>query len=147
MTPSNKLIGTIRTKRVLPSAAAVAVGWAVLVAGRPTPPPMPDSSAARDTTVSFQRDVLPILESRCAQCHGGVDEYGDVVAEEGLDVTTYEKLLLGSTYGSVVEPGNPDESYIVEMVEMGDMPKDDDPLTPEQVQLIRQWVLEGALDN
>ena len=51
-----------------------------------------------------------------------------------------------------IEPGNPDNSYLVKKIEGVDieanrMPLGRDPLSAEQIELIRRWVAEGALDN
>lgn len=91
--------------------------------------------------VSFQQHVLPIFVERCSECHG------DDNPEEGLEVTSYRTLMMGSIYGSVIEPGNPDGSYLFDQVESGKMPKKGDPLTPTQVAIIRAWIEAGALDN
>ena len=101
----------------------------------------------QDTTVSFSRDVFPILERTCLSCHGGVGPDGEVVTEEGLDMTTYEKLIAGSLYGTVVEPGDPDESYLIELIVGGDMPKEGDPLAPEEIEILRRWIAAGAANN
>ncbi len=101
---------------------------------------------AQDTTVSFARDIVPILERSCYRCHGGEDE-GLLTVELGLNMTTYEGLLAGSDDGTVVEPGKPDESYIIDMVVFGDMPEEGDPLTPEEIDIIRRWIAAGALNN
>ena len=100
----------------------------------------------QDTTVSFARDIVPILERSCYECHGG-EKDGLLTVEVGLDMTTYEGLIAGSQDGTVVEPGNPDESYIIDMVVNGDMPEEGDPLTPEEIDIIRRWIAAGALNN
>ncbi len=102
---------------------------------------------AQDTTVSFARDIVPILERSCHQCHGGEDEDGLQTVELGLNMTTYEGLMAGSQDGTVIEPGKPDESYIIDMVKFGDMPEEGDPLSPEEIELIRKWIAAGALNN
>ena len=102
---------------------------------------------AQDTTVSFARDITPILERSCYQCHGGEDEDGLQTVELELNMTTYEGLMAGSVDGTVVEPGKPDESYIIDMVVNGDMPEEGDPLTPEEIDIIRRWIAAGALNN
>ena len=102
---------------------------------------------AQDTTVSFARDIVPILERSCYQCHGGEDENGVQTVELELNMTTYEGLMAGSVDGTVVEPGKPDESYIIDMVVNGDMPEEGDPLTPEEIEIIRKWIAAGALNN
>lgn len=91
--------------------------------------------------VSFQEHVLPIFVTRCGECHG------DDNPEEGLEVTSYRTLMMGSIYGSVIAPGDPDGSYLFDQIESGKMPKKGDPLTPTQIAVIRAWIEAGALDN
>lgn len=105
------------------------------------------SYGAQDTTVSFARNVFPILERSCLECHGKAGEDGEPVVEEGLNMLTYEGLMAGSLYGKVIEPGNPDESYLIELIAAGDMPKEGDALKPEEIELIRRWILAGAQKN
>lgn len=97
--------------------------------------------------VSFSEDIMPIFEATCLECHGAADSEGEIVLEAQLDLRTWEAVMAGSEFGSVIEPGNPEESYLLESVEMGDMPEDGDPLSPEQVDLIRQWIIAGAPNN
>ena len=97
--------------------------------------------AAEGATVSFANDVLPIIESRCVNCHGG-DR-----TQEGLDLKTHAALMAGSDNGPVVAPGDAANSLLVELVANQKMPKRGPKLTPPQVQLITEWVNQGALDN
>ena len=92
-------------------------------------------------TVSFASDVLPILESRCINCHGG-----DRI-EEGLNLKTYSDLLAGSENGAVVIPNNADHSKLAELILNQKMPKRGPKLTPPQVQVIIDWINQGALNN
>jgi hypothetical protein len=62
-------------------------------------------------------------------------------------MTTYEGLIAGSNNGAVIVPGNSAESLLIQLVTEGKMPKRGDKLTPEQVQLINDWVSAGALNN
>lgn len=104
--------------------------------------------AATVLDVSFANDVMPILQARCVDCHGGVDENGEEVLEEGLNLTTYEGLMAGSTWGTVVEAGDADASLLLEMIVNGDMPKDADEFMPEaEVEVLRAWIAEGAQNN
>jgi hypothetical protein len=66
---------------------------------------------------------------------------------EGLDMTTYAGLMAGSNNGPVLTPGDSANSYLVQLAAEGKMPKRGTKLTPEQVQLIRDWVDQGALEN
>ncbi|HRW10811.1 MAG TPA: c-type cytochrome, partial [Caldilineaceae bacterium] len=88
--------------------------------------------------VNFTDDILPIFLDRCSECHG------DDEPEEGLVLTSYKDVMLGSWYGAVIKPGDPADSYLVEMVETGQMPKKGDDLTPEQIKTIIAWVEAGA---
>jgi mono/diheme cytochrome c family protein len=101
----------------------------------------PTEPAAEGATVSFTNDILPIFESRCINCHGG-DK-----TQEGLDLKTHAALMTGSDNGSVVTPGDIANSLLVELVVSQKMPKRGPKLTPPQVQLITDWVNQGALDN
>ena len=97
--------------------------------------------AAQGATVSFAKDILPILQSRCQNCHGGNR------TEKGLDLTTFNNLMAGSENGPVVTAGNAADSQLVEMIVNQKMPKRGPKLTPSQVQLITDWVNQGALNN
>ena len=107
----------------------------------------PVYDAARALEASFADDVAPILDASCIKCHGGEPDGGEVVLEAGLNLTSYESVMVGSEFGSVVEPGNPDDSMLLVLVEDGDMPEEGDPLTPEQIEVIRTWIAEGAENN
>lgn len=105
------------------------------------PSEQPTAAPAASTGVSFANDVLPILNSRCLNCHGG-----DRI-EEGLLVGSYGELMAGSANGPVIVPGDAAGSLLVELVENQKMPKRGPKLTPPQVQLIVDWVNQGALNN
>ena len=97
--------------------------------------------AAQGATVSFANDVLPILQSRCTNCHGG-DR-----TEKNLSLKTYDDVMSGSENGPVVTAGNAADSKLVELIVNQKMPKRGPKLTPSQVQLITDWVNQGALNN
>jgi mono/diheme cytochrome c family protein len=99
------------------------------------------TDAAPSAEVSYAKDVRPILESRCATCH-----MGDFVSE-GLDMNTYESLMVGSQNGPVIIPGDASASLLVQKVTDGKMPKKGPRLTPAQIQIIKDWIESGALNN
>lgn len=68
------------------------------------------ATATEGATVSFVNDVLPIIESRCVNCHGG-----DRV-EEGLNLKTYDSMMTGSEHGQIVAPGNAMDSKLVKLI-------------------------------
>jgi mono/diheme cytochrome c family protein len=101
--------------------------------------------AASDTpsvaTVSFANDVMPILQSRCFNCHGG-----DSI-KEGLSFASYDTLMSGSENGPVVIPGDANGSLLIQQLLNGKMPKKGPKLTPDQVQILIAWILAGAFNN
>lgn len=120
------------------------IAW--INAGAPEIGAATEATAAEDTAtepaaVSFQNDVLPLFVDHCSECHG------DDEPEEGLVLTSYKDVMAGSIYGSVVKPGEPDGSYLVELVATGQMPKRGADLTPDQVDTIVAWIEAGAPDN
>ena len=107
----------------------------------PTESVPPTEAPAQVATVSFANDILPLLQNRCANCHGGNR------TEEGLVLLSYTEVMNGSNNGLVVTPGSADASLLVEVLVNQDMPKRGPKLTPDQVQLFIDWVNQGALDN
>lgn len=106
-----------------------------------TDPPAATQPPVQGATVSFANDILPILENRCANCHGRMQ------TEEGLNLLSYEAVMAGSNNGLVVIPGDAANSLLVELVATQEMPKRGPKLTLPQVQLIMDWVNQGALNN
>ena len=126
------------------SALALLIGIALIVQGCATGSPAPgtmDAPAPTRAAVSFAQQIAPIFEARCTECHGGPD------AESGLNLSTYEGTMVGSTFGTVIEAGNPGESIIIDMIGSGSMPAEGDPMPPEELELLRSWIAEGAENN
>lgn len=98
-------------------------------------------AASGGATVSFATEILPLLESRCVNCHGGER------TQEGLDMKTHAAIMAGSENGPVVTPGDAANSTLAQMLLEGKMPKRGPKLTPAQVQLIVDWINQGALNN
>jgi uncharacterized membrane protein len=107
----------------------------------PDEAPTDASAAAPPASVSFTNDVMPILQSRCFNCHGGER------VEEGLLMGSYDEILAGSDNGPVIVPGEAANSLMVELVTNQKMPKRGPKLTPPQVQLVTDWVNSGAPNN
>ncbi|MEM7416080.1 MAG: c-type cytochrome domain-containing protein [Gemmatimonadota bacterium] len=91
--------------------------------------------------VSFATEVMPILEQHCWECHS------DQSAELGLKLDTYEGVMAGSDYGTVVEAGDGDGSLMIDMMLGGDMPENGDPVPADQIEMIKTWIDEGAENN
>ncbi len=105
------------------------------------------AEVAPPDTVSFAEDILPIFQQRCAKCHGAADENGEVRTEVSLNLLEYEKVMAGSEFGTVVEAGDPDGSFLMDMIVAGDMPEEGDKVPEEEIALIRAWIEAGAQNN
>ena len=110
------------------------------------PPPTATAISFTETetpsiNLSFANDVMPIFINSCNKCHG-LEQI-----KEGLDMRTYETLMKGSFNGSVITPGNADDSFLVQQLLDGEMPKRGPKLTTEQIQIIIDWVNAGAINN
>jgi len=106
----------------------------------PAPPPEPRPV----DTVSFKNDILPILDNYgCTSCHGGT---------AGLTVGTVAGMNTGGLHGPVIVPGNADASNIVKKISPNPpfgvrMPQGGPYLDATKIQLIKDWINQGANDN
>ncbi|HRY97711.1 MAG TPA: hypothetical protein P5550_01510 [Bacteroidales bacterium] len=110
----------------------------------PDPGPNPNENPCDPDSVYFDNEVLPILQSSCALsgCHD------PATAQEGIVLTSYESLL----NSDVIVPGDPGDSELYEKITEGDPekvmpPPPSAPLTPEQIEVIRKWISQGARNN
>lgn len=88
--------------------------------------------------VSFTHEIAPIFYQRCLACHNAR------TAKGRYNMESFSAIMKGGESGAAVEPGDSDLSTLCIMVEDGSMPKDADPLTPEQISSIAKWVKLGA---
>ena len=98
---------------------------------------------AADSAVSYHAQIVPILKRSCQGCHHPGDPNADLI------VTTYTDLKRGGMAGEAIIPGKPDESLLITLIS-GDepaMPQNQEPLSAEEVELFRRWILEGAQDD
>jgi WD40 repeat protein/mono/diheme cytochrome c family protein len=93
--------------------------------------------------VSFEKQVMPILQANCAGCHQPGKLKG------GLDVTTYKTLMAGGKDGLAVKAGDSAHSSMVKMVsgKEPEMPQKGEPLTKAEVEILAKWVDQGAKDD
>jgi len=101
------------------------------------------AEAVEQATVNFDRDIAPLLERRCLQCHNPEKDKGD------LSMHTRFALDRGPDFDAVLVPGKPDESplYLLTILDADHddiMPAKGEPLRAEESALIKQWIAEGA---
>ncbi len=97
---------------------------------------------AASTTVEFNRDVRPILAENCYQCHGPDAKHRE--ADLRLDVRDVAVSV------KAIVPGSPDKSELVARIfnqnpdEFMPPPVAHKKLTPQQKELLKRWIAEGA---
>ena len=91
-----------------------------------------------DQFVSFADQIAPIFARRCIACHNAR------IAKGGLDMSSYTALMRGGENGQIIELGNADRSLLNVLVEASEMPQESDPLSPQQMEVIRKWIEVGA---
>lgn len=89
-------------------------------------------------TLSYTNDILPVLQGKCAACHG--DENGSA----GLQVTTYAALMKGGKSGVVVIPGEPDQSLLIQL-QSRSAPHFGQ-FSSQELQLVKDWISAGAVE-
>ncbi len=108
--------------------------------------PIPIAAVKRDGKVSFEKDILPILQKNCVACHNSSEAEAELVLE------TPEAIRKGGDSGPAVVPGKPQESLLLKVAahqqEPFMPPEDNDVnarnLTPEELGLIQLWIQQGA---
>ncbi|HBN74282.1 MAG TPA: hypothetical protein DD473_00355 [Planctomycetaceae bacterium] len=95
-------------------------------------------------TVDYLTTIKPLLESKCYSCHGVLKQ------EAELRLETLALMQQGGDSGSVIEPGSPDASLLLERVTDEEdlrMPPADEgaALKQDEIELIRRWIQEGAI--
>lgn len=120
--------------RLVLAIATYATSSARVFADTPTP--------LAGQEIDFDKEVRPIFTKHCTACHGGVKEAGEV------SFVTPDAILPPD--GWVVEPGEPDDSVLIERVESDDpdvrMPPPDHggALSTHEIAILRQWITQGA---
>lgn len=109
------------------------------------------SSCSTQQVISFQNDIDPILSEKCLRCHKPPDGIGYI--RTGLDMETYDTLMKGTIFGTVIVPGDSKRSVINKLTEgrAGELMKmphgDANKLTMDEIKLLQLWVNQGALNN
>ena len=94
------------------------------------------------SSIDYNSQIQPIFDSSCTNCHG---------SSGGLNLNSYQNLMNGGNSGDAVVPGNSNSSLLYERIILpnsafGDMPPGNSELSQTQIDLISQWIDEGALE-
>jgi hypothetical protein len=113
-------------------------------------PALAETTAQGQGEVSYKNDVLPILHDYCLSCH---QPGGKGYEKSGLDMRTYQSLMKGTKFGSVIKPGDSFTSILIQVIEgrvhasikmpygmSGGLAKD-------KIETLKKWVNQGARNN
>jgi cytochrome c553 len=92
--------------------------------------------------VDFATQVHPILAARCATCHNGDKP------PSGLSFANRASALKGGAGGPAFTPGDSEHSLMILKVTKqkgGVMPPVGEPLSAEQISILKAWIDEGAV--
>lgn len=92
--------------------------------------------------VSFNRDIVPILESKCAGCHGALG---------GWDASTYGSVVNSGENGPAVIPNDVEGSLLAQKIlgthTFGTIMPPSGMMPEDEIQIILDWISVGAPDN
>jgi hypothetical protein len=95
--------------------------------------------------VDYERHIKPILTAKCYACHGALKQ------ESGLRLDTAALAIHGGDSGPALVAGKPDESLILARVSAAEVAElmppegEGEKLKPEQLELLKAWIAQGAV--
>jgi hypothetical protein len=108
-------------------------------------------ATAAQAAVNFEKELWPVLKQKCVDCHAAptVVDGRKKEPKGGLRLDAAFAILAGGKDGKVLTPKSADKSRLYEVVTL---PKDDDdfmppkgePMSAEEMKLLKQWIDEGA---
>jgi len=99
--------------------------------GAPEEPATPAAGAGS----TWENAIAALMQSKCVQCHG------EQVTLGGLNLSSYQTALKGGQSGVGIAPGDPDGSEVVIIQRAGGHAGQ---FTPEELNLIVEWIMAGA---
>lgn len=101
------------------------------------------ASAWADERVNYAAQIKPVFVSRCVACHGVLKQEG------GLRLDTGALAVKGGDSGPIIKPGDVAHSLLLKRIAATDpaerMPPEGEPLKPEQIAAIRDWIAQNAV--
>lgn len=132
---------TLLTRMMTARIIAVLIAGATLASARLSPEQIAKLPPPASRKVDFAKDIQPVFESSCVQCHARGKDKG------GLSIETRAAFLKGGDSGKVAEPGRSAQSLLIETISGLNpdnvMPQKGKKLTREQVAIFRAWVDQG----
>ena len=104
------------------------------------------AQATESDVIDFARDIRPILADTCYQCHGPDEQ----TREADFRLDFQDDMFKDHGSGPLVIPGKPNESVLLQRILATDVEQRMPPveadrhLSPDQIELIRKWIQQGA---
>lgn len=131
----------IRLRQLLPLSISLALACAWL----------PGRATAQGDKVNFEKQVWPILKSKCVKCHGAPHEEDGRMKKPKADLRLDAAwgILAGGEDGKVLHPGDASNSEMWWRTDLAPddddfMPAKGDPLTSDEKALLKKWIDQGA---
>jgi WD40 repeat protein/mono/diheme cytochrome c family protein len=105
-----------------------------------------EQAAPAAAAVSYDKQIRPIFQARCQGCHQPAKPGG------GYVMTAFDRMLAGGKSKAVaIVPRKPEESHLVDQITPdggeAEMPRGQKPLTEAEIELVKKWIAEGAVDD
>lgn len=100
--------------------------------------------------ISYKKDVSPVIHDYCLNCH---EPGGKGFEKSGLDMSSYQSLMKGTRFGSVIKPGDSFTSILIQVIDGRVHDSIKMPygmaggLSKDKIGLLKKWVAQGAKDN
>ncbi len=99
-------------------------------------------NSTAEPRVDFEREIRPILTTRCHTCHGSTQQMN------GLRLDRREDALEGGLSGPAIVPGSSSQSRLIQLVAGVEknriMPPAGDRLSDQEIGRLRAWIDQGA---
>lgn len=119
----------------IPRGEVVAVFVPLTPTPRPSPTPLPTPKPGEGVAAdSWRGQYEALFRNRCGTCHG-------ITKVGGLSLATLDQALAGGDNGPAIVPGNPENSQLVNVQEVGGHPGQ---LTEDELARVIEWINQGA---
>lgn len=95
--------------------------------------------------IDFARDVRPIIESQCLECHNSKDARHNA----GLNLETRKLSMSTGRQPPVIRPGDPKNSLFIRALKLDavhpiSMPPAPDKIWDARLEILEKWIRDGA---
>ncbi len=102
-----------------------------------------DDPKAKVQIVTYSQDIRPLLKKHCVECHSGWFPDG------GLRLDSIDAIFKGGNSGPAIVPGSPDKGWLMYSLTKArqrrmQMPPNGERLSQQQVNLLKEWIRQGA---